>query len=575
MFRLSLPFGVVHSTLVALAIFVASFNTSSRGDELSNQGLTAETPRGIVVSVSQPASEIGKQILDAGGNAVDAAVAVGFALAVTWPEAGNIGGGGFMLVHPANGKPPSIIDYREQAPAAATVEMFASGNQSQYLHVGVPGTVRGLSLAHQRYGRLKWEAVVRPSEVLARDGFLVSNELATTLNSVIETCGDNAELCRVFGKDQGKQKWQAGDRLVQTDLSETLSSIATNGADAFYSGKIAEAVEAEMKRGGGLITKADLAAYRAYERVPVHGTYRGFDVFAPPPPSSGGTALVQMLNICEGFDLRREGRWATKTLHIMIECMRRAYCDRARYLGDPQFNQIPLHLVTKEYASKLIKSISLTQATSSASLGADILTPAEGSHTTHFSVIDRDGMAVSNTYTLEDDFGSRIVVCGAGFLLNNEMGDFNPKPGVTDATGLIGTKPNLVAPGKRMLSSMCPVIVSKGGRVVLVTGSPGGRTIINTLFCMVMNVLEFEMPLREAVNAPRMHHAWMPDRVRLEHDLLTSHDSTLSKLREMGHQFDDKPTRQGDAHSIFVEGDTGKRIGVVDPRRSGWAAGQE
>ena len=484
-----------------------------------------------MVSVSRPASEAGKQILDAGGNAVDAAVAVGFALAVTWPEAGNIGGGGFMLVHPTNGAPPTVFDYRERAPAAATVEMFATGDESQYRLVGVPGTVRGMKLAHEKWGRLKWEAVVQPSVALARDGFIVSPELALSLNTVLEANRENVELQRVLGRDGGKLAWQGGERLIQNDLAETLRLIALHGPDGFYRGKTAEAITDEMKRGGGLITAADLADYRTHERTPIHGTYRGYDVYGPPPPSSGGTVLVQMLNTAEGFELRREGRWSVKTLHTMVECMQRAYCDRARHLGDPDFNQIPAHLVTKEYGTKLAQSISPSAATPSAALGADILSPPDKPLTTHFSVIDHEGMAVSNTYTLEDEYGSRIVVRGAGFLLNNEMGDFNPRPGFTDTTGLIGTKPNLVAPGKRMLSSMCPVVVAKNGRPVLVTGSPGGRTIINTLFCVVMNVLEFEMPLREAVDAPRMHHAWMPDKLRIEASLLKEHGPAIEQLR--------------------------------------------
>ena len=328
-----------------------------------------------------------------------------------------------------------------------------------------------------------------------------------------------------------------------------------------------------MQRGEGLITKADLAAYQAHERPAVHGTYRGYDVYGPPPPSSGGTVLLEMLNMAEGFELRKAGRWSPKKLHLMIECMRRAYLDRARFLGDPDFNEIPKHLITKEHAAELARTISLTKATSSAELGREILTERESSQTTHFSVIDQDGMAVSNTYTLEDEFGSKIVVRGAGFLLNNEMGDFNPKPGVTDAKGLIGTKPNLVAPGKRMLSSMTPVVVAQDGRVVLITGSPGGRTIINTLFCVVMNVLEFEMPIRAAVDAARMHHAWMPDTVRMEESLL-KRDDVIGKLREMGHSFEPTPKRQGDAHSIAISKETGRRTGAADLRRNGWAAGQ-
>ena len=432
------------------------FSLPVSAQDFPNRGPTAETLRGMVVTVSQPASEVGLRILDSGGNAVDAAVAIGFALAVTWPEAGNIGGGGFMLVHPSNDGAPTMFDYRECAPAAATVDMFASGTPSEYRLVGVPGTVRGLQLAHKRFGRLSWDAVVMPSVELARDGFLVSKELAKSLNGAIEANKDNREFKRVYARDQGRRLWQAGDRLVQPDLAATLLAIANEGADAFYTGTIANAIQAEMRRGGGLITTDDLAAYRAVERVPVHGTYRNHDVYASCPPSSGGTVLIEMLNIAEDYNLGHDGRWSLRTLHVMTECMRRAYCDRARFLGDPDYNRIPSQLTSKDYAGKLRETISDAEASSSADIGADIVTPSESPNTTHFSVIDRDGMAVSNTYTLEDDFGSKIVVLGAGFLLNNEMGDFNPKPGVTDTTGLIGTKPNLVAPKKRMLSSMCP-----------------------------------------------------------------------------------------------------------------------
>jgi gamma-glutamyltranspeptidase/glutathione hydrolase len=527
----------------------------------------------MVVSVSRPASEVGLQILDAGGNAVDAAIAVGFALQVTWPEAGNIGGGGFMLVHPADGKPPTLFEYREKAPAAATVDMFAHEKPSEARLVGVPGTVRGLELAHKRFGKLPWKGLVAPAVELAKDGFVVSEELASSLNGIVESCRDNPEFLRVYGKDNGTSKWKLGDHLVQTDLAETLTAIANEGAAAFYTGKLAEVFEAEMQRSGGLITKVDLAAYRANERTPVHGTYKGYDVYASPPPSSGGTALIEMLNMAEGFSLKAKGRWSPQTLHIMIECMRRAYLDRARYLGDPDFNDIPKHLTSKDYAGKKAQTISRTHATSSAELGSDILTTEEHSNTTHFSIIDRDGMAVSNTYTLEDSFGSRIVVKGAGFLLNNEMGDFNPQPGVTNNKGLIGTKPNLVAPGKRMLSSMCPVVVAKDDKVLLITGSPGGRTIINTVFCLVLNVLEFEMPIREAVDAPRFHHQWMPDTVRLEKGLLDQ-IVLIEQLKAMGHSIDNQPTRQGDANSISVSKETSQRTGAADPRRKGWAAGQ-
>jgi gamma-glutamyltranspeptidase/glutathione hydrolase len=328
-----------------------------------------------------------------------------------------------------------------------------------------------------------------------------------------------------------------------------------------------------MKAGGGLVTKDDLARYEAKVRAPVHGTYRGYDVYGPPPPSSGGVGLVEMLNILENFDLRKEGRWSPKTLHLLVEAMRRAFHDRARYLGDSDFVSVPEHLTSKEYARKLARSIDPGRATPSAELSRDVPLADESSETTHFSVIDAGGMAVANTYTLEESFGSKVVVRGAGFLLNNEMGDFNPRPGVTTRGGTIGTPANEVAPGKRMLSSMTPAVVARDGRAVLVTGSPGGRTIINTVLEVVLNVVEFEMPLREAVDAPRLHHQWFPDEVRGEAGLLKGHAGAVEALRAMGHRVNPKPSGQGDAHSIRVDPRTGRFQGAADRRLDGHAAG--
>jgi gamma-glutamyltranspeptidase / glutathione hydrolase len=559
------------SSLLGLALVLAA-GPLRAADELS--GPSARATGGMVVSVSRPASEVGAAVLARGGNAVDASVATAFALAVTWPEAGNIGGGGFMLVQPAPGKGDAVvIDYRETAPAAATKDMFARGKVSPYLMVGTPGTVRGLGMAHKKYGKLPWKDVVLPAVKLAEDGFEVNEALAKSLNGVLRRSPDNAELRRVYGKDGGKEAWKAGDRLVQPDLARTLRRIAEDGPDAFYEGPLADLLVAEMKNGGGLITKDDLAAYRAKERQPIRGTFRGYEIIAPPPPSSGGVCLVEMLNVLENHDLKKQGRWSPETLHVIIEAQRRAYRDRARWLGDPDFTPTPAHLTDKEYAKKLAAGIDPKKATPSADLADDIPLRGEGEQTTHFSVIDADGMAVANTYTLEESFGSRVVVRGAGYLLNDEMGDFNPQPGVTDRTGHIGTPSNVVAPGKRMLSSMTPVIVRREGKVVLVTGSPGGRTIINTVLCVVLNVLEFDMPLREAVDAPRLHHQWFPDKVQMEAGLLKDHAEAVEALRKMGHTVDAKPAQQGDAHSIFVEPRTGKFVGEADRRRDGWAVG--
>jgi gamma-glutamyltranspeptidase/glutathione hydrolase len=526
---------------------------------------------GVVVSVCPEASAAGLSVLKAGGNAVDAAVATAFALAVTYPAAGNIGGGGFMLVHPPGGTGVTAFDYRETAPAAATTDMYAAGAE-RYGHkiVGVPGTVRGLELAHRRFGKLPWKDLVDPAIRLAKDGFALDAGMAGSLNSLVAGSAQFPELRRVFGKGGGNESWSPGDRLVQPDLAKTLRAIAEQGPDAFYRGPVADLIAAEMKAGGGLITKTDLAAYHAKERQPVHGTYRGYDVYAPPPPSSGGVCLVEMLNTLEPFDLKARRRDAPETLHLMAEAMRRAYCDRARFLGDPDFTAIPGHLTTKEYGKQLAASIDLKHATKSESLAPDLkLAGTESDETTHFSVIDKDGLAVANTYTLEHSYGSRVVVRGAGFLLNNEMMDFNHRPGVTTRRGAIGTSPNQVAPGKRMLSSMTPTILAKDGKAVLVTGSPGSRTIINTVLCIVVNVIDYGMTAREAVDAPRLHHQWFPDEIRLEQ--IRDSAGIADKLRSMGHRV--SGGRQGDAHTILVDPKSGRYVGAEDHRIGGGLAG--
>jgi gamma-glutamyltranspeptidase/glutathione hydrolase len=497
---------------------------------------------------------------------------VAFALAVTHPAAGNIGGGGFMVVHPPKGSAaPTVFEYREKAPAAATPDMYKP-DESIYTHraVGVPGTVRGLALAHKHFGKLPWKEVVAPAVQLAGKGFAMDRYLSVSLNKIVgQAAGKHPELVRVFGKD-GKPDWSPGDKLVQPDLANTLALIAEQGPAAFYTGPIADLLAAEMKAGGGLITKDDLAKYEAQERKPIHGVYRGFDVYGPPPPSSGGICLVQMLNVLETFPLKKQGRWSKETLHQMIEAMRRAFCDRARYLGDPDFTKIPPHLATKEYALQLAKSIDLKKATRSEDLAKDIPLGPEGDSTTHFSVIDKDGLAVANTYTLEQSYGSRVVVKGAGFLLNNEMMDFNWRPGITDKKGGIGTEPNKIAPGKRMLSSQTPTILAREGKVRLITGSPGSRTIINTVLCMVVNIVDFDMDIQDAVDAPRLHHQWFPDDVKYEGGKKLA--AVAAELQQMGHKMKTVGA-QGDAHSIWVHPDTGIYYGAADKRISGKAAG--
>jgi gamma-glutamyltranspeptidase/glutathione hydrolase len=509
-----------------------------------------------------------------GGNAVDAAVATAFALAVTDPEAGNIGGGGFMLIHFPDGREPVVIDYRETAPAAVDARsFFHKADRTPHRLAGVPGTVRGLALAHAKYGSRPWRELVAPAVALARDGFVLDKDRAESLNKVLAERGVNEGFRRAFGKPDGSA-WRAGDRLVQGELAKTLQLIADSGADAFYTGPIADRIVEEMRRGKGLMTKGDLAAYRAIERAPVHGTFRGYDVYAPPPPSSGGVGLVEMLNILEYFPLGREGRYAPRTIHLITEAMRLAYADRALYLGDPAFTPLPEKLTNKEYAGKLATHLPLNEARPSHELAPpDLALRPEPENTTHFSVVDPGGMAVANTYTLEELYGGRVVVTGAGFLLNNELGDFNPQPGVTTRTGQIGTSPNLAAGGKRPLSSMCPTIVTMGGRPVLITGSPGGRTIINTVLCVVLNRLEFGMSPRACVDSPRQHHGWFPDRLQLEGLPRRGGAETLEALRGMGHAIDAGFKRQGDAHSIFYDGEAKAWVGVADQRHSGRAAG--
>jgi gamma-glutamyltranspeptidase/glutathione hydrolase len=533
---------------------------------------TAEAKNGIVVAVCPIAADVGVGVLKKGGTAADAAVAVAFAEAVTWPEAGNIGGGGFMLVWPGGGREPTVFDYRETAPAAASRDLFADGKTDWTSHkaAGVPGTVRGLELAHKRFGKLPWKDVVMPALKLAKDGFAVDAPLARRLNGVLgEVRTRNEEFKRVYGKNGGREKWQAGDTLRLPDLGRTLRAIAENGADEFYTGENAARLEAEMKAGGGLMTAADLAAYRAKERKPVRGSYRGFDVYAPPPPSSGGVAVVEALNILDCFDLKKHPRQSPETIHLMAEAMRRAFCDRARHIGDPDFVTIPDHLITQDYAKKLAAGIDPVKATRSETLAPELTVRETADSTTHFSVIDKDGMAVANTYTLENSFGNRVVVRGGGYLLNNEMTDFNPRPGVTTRSGLIGTEPNQIAPGKRMVSSMTPTIVVKDGKPYLVTGSPGGRTIINTVLCVVVNVIDYDMGARAAVDEPRLHHQWFPDRVMVEK--WKDKDDLWQKLAAMGHAVGGH--RQGDAHTIRIDPKTGRYQGAADRRLNGKAAG--
>ncbi|MEP6730110.1 MAG: gamma-glutamyltransferase [bacterium] len=532
--------------------------------------VAVSAPKGMVVSASAIASKAGRDVLAAGGNAVDAAIATGFALAVTYPAAGNIGGGGFMVIRMPDGR-ATTIDFREMAPAAATPEMFtdATGAYSARIHhdshksVGVPGTVAGFALAHRKYGKSQWTHVVDPAVRLARDGFDVPSGLAGSLKWAVGN-SFKSYPASVASFSKSGVPYEAGERLRQPDLARTLLRIRDQGQDGFYRGATARLVAEEMRRAGGLITEDDMARYVAKERAPIRGKYRGYEIISMPPPSSGGVALVEMLNILEGYDLAAAKHNSPRYVHDVTEAMRRAFLDRARYLGDPDFTKPPIdRLTNKTYAAELRKTILDDRA--SQSMPTQVAQRHESDQTTHYSVVDADGMAVSVTYTLENGYGLGAVVPGAGFLLNNEMGDFNGKPGVTDTTGLIGTEPNLARPGKRMLSSMTPTILAMDGKLVAVVGSPGGRTIINTVLQVVLNLIDSQMSIQDAVDAPRFHHQWLPDYLWTEQNAFPP--ATVSALEAMGYRVR-QAGAQGTAHSILVDAKTGMRIGAADPRDS-------
>jgi len=563
------------AVLVALLI-VPSAISSQAGDPSG----VVSSASGLVVSSSDLASDLGAGVLAKGGNAVDAAVATAFALAVTYPFAGNLGGGGFMIVRTPKGH-AATFDYREMAPGKSTQTMYlgpdgkvdSSLTRSGYLAPGVPGTVRGLALAHKRFGHLAWKDVVMPAADLAANGFPVSASLARSLNGeVIGTSNAPGPMqpfpasVAAYGKPGGGA-WVEGDRIVLADLGRSMRAIATEGPDAFYTGWIADRIAEDMAAHGGIITKPDLAAYVARERAPIKGKFLDYDIVSMPPPSSGGVTLVSMLNQLEALKIQQQPRMSAPAVHLVMEAMRRGYLDRARFLGDADFVKVPVGMLTsKRHARELIKTIDSKEASRSADLGRDILTQSmapEPDDTTHFSVLDRAGMAVSNTYTLEGGYGSHVVIKGTGILLNNEMGDFNKKPGLTDATGSIGTPANLIAPGKRMLSSMTPTIVAKNGKLVLVTGSPGSRTIINTVLSIVLDIAAWGMTGPEAVEAARMDHEWMPDRMTIEMNGIAP--DVVSALKATGHDVRVQG-RQGSAQTIWIDPRTGQAFGIPDKR---------
>ena len=558
------------NTLVLMLSLVLTSATLAEGGRTP-----LRVKNGIVTSASRLASQAGVDTMQAGGNAVDAAIATAFALAVTWPTAGNIGGGGFMVYHGEDGD-ATTFDFREKAPLAATERMFlgldgeivANSNHRGALSVGVPGTVAGLWKAHQERGSLPWAQLVAPAIKLAREGIPITYSLQSGF-------ARNKSRFDLYPSSQAKffkadgTAYELGELWVQEDLAHTLELIQANGRDGFYKGENAKRLADYMAANGGIITEEDLELYQPVEREPIRGNYRGYEIVSMPPPSSGGVALVQMLNILEGYDLSAMGHNSSAYLHVLTESMRRAYADRAEHLGDPDFNEgMPLErLMDKDYAAKLRATIDMAKA--DVSDPTKFAEPYESEETTHFSVVDSEGNMVSMTYTLEYGYGSAMVVAGGGYLLNNEMGDFNAMPGVTNARGAIGTAPNLVAPEKRMLSSMTPTIVAKDGKPFFTAGSPGGKTIINTTMQLILNVIDHDMNIAESVEAGRIHHQWLPDVTSIEERAVSA--DSLRLFEALGH-----PVRvrgaQGAAMAVYHDREAGLFLGASDSRRGDGAA---
>ncbi len=534
---------------------------------------------GMVVAQEKIAARIGADILRQGGNAVDAAVATGFAMAVTYPRAGNLGGGGFMVIHLADRNEDVAIDYREAAPLATTRDIFLGTDgkpdivksRDSAFSIGVPGTVAGLALALEKYGsgQFTLAQLVKPAIDLARDGFALADDMADTLPEAHEKRLTRwPASAKIFSRADGTSLHE-NDRLVQGDLAATLTAIAEQGARGFYEGPVAEKLVKAVDDAGGIMTSDDLKSYQAMIRAPVRGSYRGYDIVSMPLPSSGGTVLLETLNILEGFPLGELKQGSPASLHLLIEAMKRAYADRARYLGDPAFVNAPTNiLMAKDYAAKQRASIDPDRATAAADV-ASALPLREGSNTTHYSIVDGRGNAVSNTYTLNFPYGVGLVAEGTGVLLNNELDDFTAAPGASNAFGLVGFEANLPGPGKRPLSSMSPTIVLKDGKPVLLTGSPGGSRIISAVLQVIVNVLDYHMDVAAAVAAPRLHHQWMPDVVRVERGFS---DDTLAALKAKGHQVVE-PLGQTSTNSIVVT--VNGLLGAPDPRtRGAEAAGQ-
>lgn len=563
--------------LVTTAIAFALIQAGASGQSPIYRDLAIVHPEvgygGMVATQDAHATRAAAAVLAEGGNAVDAAVTAGFALAVTLPRAGNIGGGGFMLLHLAEGQKQIAIDYREKAPKAAHRDMFldekgnpvADLSRITHLAAGVPGTVRGLALALEKYGTISLPRALEPAIALASEGFPVGEDLYDSLSFYANDFKTVPEAMKIFYQPDGTP-WPVGSLLVQKDLAASLRLISEQGADAFYTGTIAKAIVDDMAANGGLITAADLADYKPKVRKPVTGSYRGFKIVSMPPPSSGGVHLIQMLNILERFPIEQAGHNSAEAIHITTEAMRLAYADRSRYLGDPDFTDVPTaKLISKKYARQLAAKIDPEQATPSMEIapGLDPMERFESNETTHFSIIDRHGNAVSNTYTLNFSYGSKLVVPGTGILLNNEMDDFSAKPGVPNAYGLIGGRRNAIEPEKRMLSSMTPTLLFKEDGSIVATGTPGGSRIITTVLQIVSNIADHGMNVAEATASPRFHHQWLPDELRMERGFSPD---TIKLLAARGHKL-----RLGPAIGSTQTISYGNGIfqGSSDPRRRG------
>ncbi len=563
----------VTRTLLALSVLLSAFLQLA----MPAAKHPVRAKHGMVVSADELASRVGVEILKKGGNAVDAAVAVGFALAVTFPGAGNIGGGGYMVIRMDDGT-TATIDYREKAPAKAARDMFLDENghfvpersQEGYLSSGVPGSVAGLLHALAKYGTMDRKTVLQPAIDLARKGFRVNAELAEDLRADLRILSHYPSSMKSFTKDG--TPYEEGDLLVQKDLAETLRRIQRSGRDGFYKGKTADLIVAEMRRGGGLITAEDLQSYQPIERPPIYGTYRGYKIVSMGPSSAGGICLVEMLNLLEPFNLAASGFASSRTVSYMAEAMKLAYADRSKYLGDSDFFPVPVsRLISKEYAAERGKLLDTRKATPSTMIAPGVIPLKEGTHTTHYSVVDKSGNAVSVTTTINSWFGNKIVVEGAGFFLNNEMDDFSAKPGAPNIYGLVGGEANSIQPGKRMLSSMTPTIVLKDDKPFLVIGSPGGSTIITTVLEVILNVIDHRMNIAEAIDAPRVHHQWLPDTLYYEKYGLAR--DVIENLEKRGYDVRQRRGTQGVAEGIIIDRKDGILFGSSDSREYGGAVG--